>query len=243
MQNISKNKIKYIKSLHLKKFRDIENAFLVEGDKIIQEIINENQELIIDIFQTKESQLNHSKTILISNDELKQISTLKNPKNSLAIVKKLDSKKINNKGLTLVLDNIQDPGNFGTIIRLANWYGVKSVICSTDTVDCYNPKVVQATMGALFRVDITYTDILNFIKSNPKPIYGTLLSGNNIYKESLDINSYLIIGNEGNGISLPLKKVITTPITIPKIGLSESLNASVATGIVLSEFFRNELAK
>ena len=146
--------------------------------------------------------------------------------------------------ILLALDEIQDPGNMGTITRLADWYGIKNIICSENTVDCFNPKVVQATMGALFRVNITYTSIEKYIKNSNKIIYGTLLNGKNIYTQNLNTeNSILIIGNEGHGISEKIKTLINEPITIPKKGLSESLNASVATGIVLSEFFRTELAK
>jgi len=244
VQNISKNKIKYIKSLHLKKFRDEEGLFLVEGDKIIQEIINENKQLIDSIYCTEQSDLSFENLTIISSNELKSISTLKNPSKSIALIKTSLPIIENDNSLTIVLDDIQDPGNMGTIIRLADWYGVKSIICSENTVDSFNPKVVQATMGALFRVNIRYTNIENFIKESKNVVYGTLLEGKNIYSQNLKTeNSILIIGNEGHGISESIKKLITEPITIPKKGLSESLNASVATGIVLSEFFRSELAK
>ena len=244
MQNISKNKIKFIKSLHQKKFRDIEKLFLVEGDKMINEIITNHLELIDEIYCTEQSELKHQLRINITTNDLKQISTLKNPSKSIAIVKYLPTQNTQGKSLTLVLDDIQDPGNMGTIIRLADWYGIKELVCSENTVDCFNPKVVQATMGALFRVNITYTNIEEYIKNSNKVVYGTLLEGKNIYTQSLNTeNSILIIGNEGHGISEKIKTLINEPITIPKKGLSESLNASVATGIVLSEFFRSELAK
>lgn len=244
MQNISKNKIKFIKSLHQKKFRDIEKLFLVEGDKIINEIISNQPELLNEIYCTEQSELKHQLRINITTNDLKQISTLKNPSKSIAIVKYLPIHKSQEKSLILVLDDIQDPGNMGTIIRLADWYGIKELVCSENTVDCFNPKVVQATMGALFRVSITYTNIEEYIKNSNKVVYGTLLEGKNIYTQNLNTeNSILIIGNEGHGISKKIITLINEPITIPKKGLSESLNASVATGIVLSEFFRSELAK
>lgn len=244
MQNISKNKIKFIKSLHQKKFRDIEKLFLVEGDKIISEIISNQPELLNEIYCTEQSELKHQLRVNITTNDLKQISTLKNPSKSIAIVKYLPNQNTQYKSLTLVLDDIQDPGNMGTIIRLADWYGIKELVCSENTVDCFNPKVVQATMGALFRVNITYTNIEEYIKNSNKVVYGTLLEGKNIYTQILNTeNSMLIIGNEGHGISEKIKTQINEPITIPKKGLSESLNASVATGIVLSEFFRSELAK
>ncbi|MGC6433172.1 MAG: RNA methyltransferase [Crocinitomicaceae bacterium] len=244
VQSISKNKIKFIKSLHQKKFRDIEKLFLVEGDKIINEIINDHPELLHEIYCTEQSELKHQLSIIITSNDLKQISALKNPNKSIAIVKYLPIQKTTENTLTLVLDDIQDPGNMGTITRLADWYGIKNIICSENTVDCFNPKVVQATMGALFRVNITYTSIEKYIKNSNKIIYGTLLNGKNIYTQNLNTeNSILIIGNEGHGISEKIKTLINEPITIPKKGLSESLNASVATGIVLSEFFRTELAK
>ena len=244
MQNISKNKIKFIKSLHQKKFRDIEKLFLVEGDKIINEIISNHSELLDEIYCTEQSELNHQLRVNITSNDLKQISSLKNPNRSIAIVKYIPIGKPEEKSLTLVLDDIQDPGNMGTIIRLADWYGIKDIVCSENTVDCFNPKVVQASMGALFRVNITYTNIEKYIKNSNKVVYGTLLEGKNIYTQNLNAeNSILIIGNEGHGISEKIKNLIIEPITIPKKGLSESLNASVATGIVLSEFFRSELAK
>ncbi len=138
----------------------------------------------------------------------------------------------------LALDEIQDPGNLGTIIRLADWFGVKNIVCSRNTADCFNPKVVQATMGSLFRVNIVYEDLKTFIEAKNLPVFGAFLEGKSIYKSSLSPKGILVLGNEGKGISSEIEKCITQKITIPRFGEAESLNVSVATGILLSEFFR-----
>ena len=242
MENLSKNKIKWIRSFHLKKNRDEANVFIVEGEKMIQELIENFPNSIDFLCVTKESDHFSKNNSLVhavaTTEELKTISSMKNPNKSLAIVKKLDVKP-SKSSFKLVLDNIQDPGNMGTILRLADWFNVKEIICSKETVDIYNPKVVQASMGAIFRITVTYCDLENYLTNFSGPIFGALLEGQNIYKQKLLPEGLLILGNEGNGISEKIKPFITDPITIPRFGKAESLNVSIATGILLSDFFRN----
>ncbi len=242
VENLSKNKIKWIRSFHLKKNRDEANVFIVEGEKMIQELIENFPNSIDFLCVTKESDHFSKNNSLVhavaTAEELKKISSMKNPNKSLAIVKKLDLKP-SKSSFKLVLDNIQDPGNMGTILRLADWFNVKEIICSKETVDIYNPKVVQASMGAIFRITVTYCDLENYLTNFSGPIFGALLEGQNIYKQKLLPEGLLILGNEGNGISEKIKPFITDPITIPRFGKAESLNVSIATGILLSDFFRN----
>lgn len=242
MENLSKNKIKWIRSFHLKKNRDEANVFIVEGEKMIQELIENFPNSIDFLCVTKESDHFSKNNSLVhavaTTEELKTISSMKNPNKSLAIVKKLDVKP-SKSSFKLVLDNIQDPGNMGTILRLADWFNVKEIICSKETVDIYNPKVVQASMGAIFRITVTYCDLENYLTNFSGPIFGASLEGQNIYKQKLLPEGLLILGNEGNGISEKIKPFITDPITIPRFGKAESLNVSIATGILLSDFFRN----
>ena len=242
MENLSKNKIKWIRSFHLKKNRDEANVFIVEGEKMIQELIENFPNSIDFLCVTKESDHFSKNNSLVhavaTAEELKKISSMKNPNKSLAIVKKLDLKP-SKSSFKLVLDNIQDPGNIGTILRLADWFNVKEIICSKETVDIYNPKVVQASMGAIFRITVTYCELENYLTNFSGPIFGALLEGQNIYKQKLLPEGLLILGNEGNGISEKIKPFITDPITIPRFGKAESLNVSIATGILLSDFFRN----
>ncbi len=242
VENLSKNKIKWIRSFHLKKNRDEANVFIVEGEKMIQELIENFPNSIDFLCVTKESDHFSKNNSLVhavaTTEELKTISSMKSPNKSLAIVKKLDVKP-SKSSFKLVLDNIQDPGNMGTILRLADWFNVKEIICSKETVDIYNPKVVQASMGAIFRITVTYCELENYLTNFSGPIFGALLEGQNIYKQKLLPEGLLILGNEGNGISEKIKPFITDPITIPRFGKAESLNVSIATGILLSDFFRN----
>lgn len=244
MESLSKNKAKHIKSLHKKKFRDEFNSFIVEGEKMVKEAILNFSNQIETILYTKESFLAfenffRSNAIEVSENELKSVSTMQTPNKSLVVMKKMNFDE-KNEDFTLVLDTVQDPGNFGTILRLADWFDIKKIICSKETVDIYNPKVVQASMGAVFRIPVFYHDLNTFLtKNKQQKIFGALLEGKNIYQESITPNGILILGNEGKGISPEIQKHINEPITIPRFGKAESLNVSVATGIILSEFFRN----
>lgn len=241
---ISKNQIKIINSLQQKKYRKIHQQFFAEGKKVIQELLNSNFELI-ELFTTQESFPNVPKSQIntISEADLKKISALVTPNESLAIFKIPNENKLKtDNGLTIALDDIRDPGNMGTIIRLADWFGVLQIVCSNETVDVYNPKVVQSTMGSLARVNVVYLNLNDYLKTCNLPVYGTLLEGKNIYSEKLNRNAVVVLGNESNGISATIQEFITQKITIPRFGTlqeTESLNVATATAIVLSEFCRN----
>ncbi len=247
---LSKAKIKYIQSLHQKKNRQKERVFIAEGVKIVEEILNQNQFKVHSLLAT-ESWINKSITISnkykgkltrIHSKELKKISTLKNPKEILALVEFSNTSaapSVTETSLNLVLENIQDPGNMGTIIRIADWFGIANIFCSEGCVDVYNSKVIQATMGSFLRVTVNYTNLEQLFKSHSKiPVYGAVLGGMDIYKTELTEPGFLLIGNEGKGLSHPIQKYISKKITIPKQGAAESLNAAVATGILCSCFKR-----
>ena len=239
---VSKNQIKFISSLHLKKNRIASQLFLAEGVKVIQELLNSN--FILEhlyctepLFDTVQPDLKS----IISESELKKISALTKPNNCLAVFKIPASMPIEEKGLILALDDIRDPGNLGTILRLCDWFGISQVICSEQTVDLYNPKVVQATMGSISRVNVSYVDLKSFIQNSSLPIFGTFMDGSNIYKENLPNAAIVSMGNEANGISQEIENSIKNRLTIPRFGdlqLTESLNVATATAIILSEFRR-----
>jgi RNA methyltransferase, TrmH family len=236
VENLSKNKIKLIRSLRLKKNRDAERLFIVEGEKIIDELIATLPEAIEFICTTKPT-FSFDHCFHIDARGMKEISQLTTPGEVLAVVRFVTPSDLQND-LILVLDGIQDPGNLGTIIRTADWFGVSKIVCSNDTVDCYNPKVVQATMGSLFRMSIEYTDLSAYLSKTDLPIYGALLDGVDMYAAPLEKKAVLVIGNEGKGISDEVKPWVTMPIFIPKYGQAESLNAAMATGIILAEYRR-----
>ncbi len=242
---ISKNQIKHIRSLHKSKGRNKSRLFLVEGPKAVEEFL-ESSFKIQQIFATRQWTEKMGDRAFnveeISEKELQSISVQKHPNQVLAIVEMPapPPPPENIDDLCLVLDTIQDPGNLGTIIRIADWFGIKHIICSKETADIYNPKVVQSTMGSLGRVKISYTDLPQWLGNfNGKlPIYGSLLSGDNLYKSELSSPSLLIIGNESKGISEDVAFYISKAIKIPAWGDSktESLNAAVATGILVAAF-------
>jgi TrmH family RNA methyltransferase len=247
VSGLSKNKIKWIRSLHQKKYRDELGLFLVEGEKMVLEAIEFFPQFIDFIGHTSDFNFqvndNSIERIEISNTELEQISTLKTPNKALAILKKPVFKlPETTETLILGLDSIQDPGNLGTIMRIADWYGIKDIVCSSATVDCFNPKVVQASMGAIFRIQVHYTDLKSWLKKQNKSVYGALLEGENIYTITDLPIGVLLMGNEGKGISPSLMECITHPISIPRFGQAESLNVSVATGILVSEFARKSFS-
>jgi len=242
---LTKNQIKLITQLKTKKYREIHKLFVVEGVKSIKEFIKTKRFELENIYTTdlsifEEKQQN---TTLINDLALKKISNLKNPNTCLAVFKMNDAIKAKTqKGLEVVLDTISDPGNLGTIIRLCDWFGIEMLYCSKETVDCFNPKVVQATMGSLNRVHVVYTELDQLLSTQDKPVYGAFMDGKNVYETSLEKNAILLIGNEGNGISNELASLVTNRIAIPKFAKTqdtESLNAAIATGIVLSEFRRS----
>lgn len=240
---LTKNEIKHINELRLKKKRKVCQEFIIEGEKMVAEAMEYCKDRIVkiyclDSFAQQHSSINEINFTIVDERELKLISELTTPNLAIAILK-IEENEISDTAFYLAMDSIQDPGNMGTIIRLADWFGLTEIICSSDCVDVYNPKVVQATMGSIFRISVHYVDLEDFIINKNKPVYGALLDGDNIYKTSLKREGILILGNEGNGIREDLKSQITNPIMIPRFGKAESLNVSMATGIILSEFFRN----
>jgi len=236
---LSKNEVKFIQSLCHKKIRQEEKLFVVEGVKLVEELI-QSAYLIKKIYATEEwgssDKIKNVPITNVSEEELKRISNLQSPQQVLAIVaQKTHTNAIQFKNnLTIVLDGIQDPGNLGTIIRIADWFGIEQILCSEDTVELYNPKVIQSTMGSFIRLNITYGSVAEELQKANVPIYGALLSGENVYNVGKITEGVLLIGSEGKGISKEFISLITHPITIPKIGGAESLNAAVATGIILS---------
>jgi TrmH family RNA methyltransferase len=239
---VSKNQIKLISSLQQKKQRQVHKLFFAEGIKVVQELLFSNFEL--EHLYTTEAiftEIPTSKQTLITDTELKKISALTTPNTCLALFKIPETKKVQEKGLLLALDDIRDPGNLGTILRLCDWFGIEQLVCSKETVDLYNPKVVMATMGSIARVNVNYLDLNEFIKNTKLPVFGTFMDGKNIYKEKLPNEGIIIMGNEANGISKDIENSIKNRLTIPRFGdlqQTESLNVATATAIILSEFKR-----
>lgn len=240
---ISKNQIKLISGLYQKKQRFANQLFFAEGVKVIQELLQSNFELEhLYTTQNDFEKVEFTKRTSITEQELKKISALSTPNSCLAVFKIPDENPIIDSGLILALDDIRDPGNLGTILRLCDWFGIQQIICSKETVDIYNPKVVQATMGSVARVSVNYVDLKAFIAKTKLPVFGTFMNGENIYQSALPQNGIIIMGNEANGISADIEKMVTDRLTIPKFGelqKTESLNVATATAIVLSEFKRN----
>ena len=239
MYKLSKNDVKFIQSLCHKKHRQTEGLFIAEGVKLVEEIIKSHFK-VKKIYATDKWAVGkvHLGALLsvVSEDDLARISTLQTPNQVLALVEQPIASAalpFSNK-LSLVLDGIQDPGNFGTIIRIADWFGVEQIVCSHSTVELYNPKVIQSTMGSFIRVPVSYANLPELLKNVNVPIYGALLSGDSIYTIIKPAEGILVIGSEGKGIGAELLPLIKHPVTIPRIGGAESLNAAVATGILLS---------
>jgi TrmH family RNA methyltransferase len=251
---VSKNTIKLIKSLAIKKIRIKENLFLVEGDKNVSEVLASNffveKLLATNTFLTNNIVLtNHLKQVIeVSQSEINQASLLKNPQNSIAICAIPEIKELPDNfdsELCIYLEDIQDPGNLGTIIRICDWFGINQLFCSPKTADFYNPKVIQASMGSFCRVEIWHTPfepIVQLAKKSGIPIFGAFLEGNNIFEQNLPKQALLVMGNEGNGISSDIEREIEQKIRIPEFSqnpvFAESLNVSVATAIICAEFKR-----
>lgn len=239
-----KNQIKLIKSLGQKKIRQQLGFFTVEGVKGINEFLSSDFELeqlftTQLIFETLEGT-----TTKIKEAELKKISALKTPNTALAIFKMPKPRAAKRAGLIIALDDVRDPGNLGTIIRLCDWYGVSDIICSANTVDCYNSKVVQATMGSLARVSVHYLDLERYLESATNTVFGTFMTGDNIYTAQLPEEGIVILGNEANGISEAIHAKVQQELSIPQFGntkSTESLNVANAAAIVLSEFRRRTI--
>ena len=240
--SLSKNHIKLITSLQQKKYRQKHKLFVAEGVKVVNELLNSSF-VLEKLFTTNtfSSEVSLDKIVEISENELKKISQLKAPNQVLGLFQIPLKKEVKNSGLTVALDAINDPGNLGTIIRLCDWFGVEQLVCSKDTVDCYNQKVVQASMGSLTRIKIEYVDLIDFLSEAKKPIYIADMNGEDVYKTILQKEGILVMGNEANGISSEVKKIATNIVSIPRFGKTqeaESLNVATATAILLSEFRR-----
>lgn len=239
---VSKNQLKLITSLQQKKYRRQHKLFIAEGIKVVQELLNSNIRLyhlftVENVFENASA----DKTTLITNAELQKISTLSTPNICLAMFEMPEDKPVPDSGLILALDDIRDPGNLGTLIRLCDWFGIENLVCSQECADVYNPKVVQATMGSLSRVNIVYADLEVYLTHTKLPVYGTFMEGENIYTQVLQQEGIIIMGNEANGISRAVENRVTQKISIPRFGSlqkTESLNVATAAAIVLSEFRR-----
>lgn len=247
---ISKNKIKYIRSLELKKNRNKEGKFVAEGHKVVDDLlVLQPADLIVATQEWLHGKHFAAQTevVEVTEEELKKVSFLQHPQQVLAVFKQATSGdySINTNELNLALDGVQDPGNLGTIIRIADWFGITHIYCSQDTADVYNPKVVQATMGSIARVKVEYGDLLGLVESLPDdvPVYGTLLDGDNIYQQTLENRGLIVMGNEGKGISPALAKKVNHKLLIPNFpegrATADSLNVAIATAITCSEFRRN----
>ncbi len=238
---LSKTQLKYIQSLGQKKFRDAEGLFIAEGPKLVADLLQNNHAVLHALYATQnwmdnnETLAEKTGAVVITDIELERISQLTTPNQVVAVFKKLNNQPQSSEGaVSLVLDTIQDPGNLGTIIRIADWFGVSQIVCSENCADMYNAKVVQATMGSIARVNVWYTNIAEWLAAQKISVYATVLNGTDISKTEKIKEGIIIIGNEANGISDEILSFATQKITIPKKGNAESLNAAVATGIILS---------
>ena len=236
---LSKNQLKLVRSLELKKNRKKEGLFVAEGPKVVGDLLRAGYRARL-VFSTTE----RPNAIQITDDELRKLSFLQHPQEVLALFEIPQSQQLtaNSQKLSIALDGIQDPGNLGTIIRIADWFGITTIYCSEDTADCYNPKVVQATMGSLAHINIVYTNLEALLRQYDGPIYGTLLDGQNIYQQELSSEGIIVMGNEGNGISPAIRQLVTHKLLIPNYNPSsetaESLNVAIATAITCAEFRR-----
>ena len=245
---MTKAEIQFIRSLSDKRTRDAEHLFIAEGDKLVEEI--RNSKFRIRRIYTTRTDINGENVEFVDKKEMERISQLKTATDTLAVVEQpINRLDIDTKALMLALDGVQNPGNLGTIIRLADWFGIKDIVCSKECADLYNPKVVQATMGAILRVRVHYVDnlaaLLSEAKTKGMPIYGTLLTGKNIYTTDIENRGIIVMGNEGRGVSTECQATLTHHLLIPPYPAdsptSESLNVAMATGIILSEFRRRIL--
>ena len=248
---LSKNQIKLVRSLELKKNRKKEGLFVAEGPKVVGDLLRAGY-VPHSIFMVQGSGFMvqgsgfkvQGRLLPITDDELRKLSFLQHPQEVLALFEIPQTSDLSPQpsSLSIALDGIQDPGNLGTIIRIADWFGITTIYCSEDTADCYNPKVVQATMGSLAHINIAYTDLEALLRQYDGPIYGTLLDGQNIYQQELSSEGIIVMGNEGNGISPAIRQLVTHKLLIPNYNPSsetaESLNVAIATAITCAEFRR-----
>lgn len=240
---MTKSEIKKIKSLTEKKYRTELGLFTVEGEKSVLELIDSDF-VVEKLFCTKTFVEKNSECLkkisfeIIEKEELEKISNFESNDSALALVKQKGNVKLSNNKKTLVLDDIRDPGNLGTIIRICDWYGIKNIVASETTVDFYNPKVISASMGSFTRINIFYTNLKKFLSEEKKPIFGAFLAGEDIHKTKIPEEAILVMGSESNGISKELERVIKNRITIPSYGKAESLNVAIATAIILDNWIK-----
>ncbi len=239
---VSKSQLKVIISLRQKKFRNEHQMFVAEGKKVIAEFLSAGFELL-QLYATEEHHFDKQEVSpqLITEQELHKMSSLVTPNSCLAVFKIPKPNVYSDQGLVVALDDVRDPGNLGTIIRLCDWFGIEQLFCSPTTVDVYNPKVIQSTMGSAARVKLVYGDLLAMLKQTRLPIYGTFMEADSIYATAFAQEAIVVMGNESNGISKEVAAMVQHPITIPRFGLlqkTESLNVATATAVVLSEMKR-----
>lgn len=244
---LSKNQIKYINSLQQKKFRQEHQSFIVEGAKSVLELIQsdfEVESLFVtdDFYKENESLLEKQplRAEIVSQAELERVGSFSSNNAALATVKTKGNLELFAQAneYVLILDDIRDPGNLGTIVRVADWYGITKIVCSKETVDFYGPKVISSTMGSFTRVGIYYTDLVNYLSNNSLKVYGTFLNSANVHTTQFAEAGYIIIGNEANGISAEVERLVTDKITIPRFGGAESLNAGIATAVICDNLRR-----
>lgn len=219
----------------MKKHRDREQYFVLEGEKMVLEVLSERPEDVVCLCAEKDPPSFGGEMYEVSHSVMKEISSLTTPHKYLAVVR-MPRFAAHTDTFVLAVDGVQDPGNMGTLLRTADWFGVDRIVCSRETVDIYNQKVIQASMGSMFRVPVTYTDLSEYLEKTSLPVYGALLEGASIYQTSLSPHGVLVMGNEGSGISEAVLQHIDHALHIPGHGGAESLNVAVATGILLSAF-------
>jgi len=238
---VSKNQLKLIKSLHQKKYRNQHGLFFVEGLKTVKELLSSDfePEYIVVTDELKKYFENYE-ILAITNNELKKISALQNPSGVLAVFKIPKNQSVDYEDWIVALDDVRDPGNLGAVIRLCDWFGISNLVCSKATVDCFNPKVLQATMGSITRVNVHYTDLNTLVTSANIPVYGAFMDGESVYTENIPNKGILLMGNEANGISDDLENLTKKKMSIPQFGnvTTESLNVATATAILLNEIRR-----
>ncbi len=238
---VTKNQIKLVVSLKQKKYRSQHGLFVVEGEKTVNELLQWGVKPFQIVVDDPLRANDFEGAELVSKPILKQMSSLTSPSGVLGVFYIPEPKNTEDSDWVLALDAVRDPGNLGTIIRLCDWFGIKQLICSNDTVDCYNPKVLQATMGSIARVNLVYTDLEDFLENTEVPVYGAFMDGEAVYSQKIPVNGILVMGNEANGISATVAEHITERISIPQFGeaTTESLNVATATAILLNEIRRS----
>jgi len=240
---LSKNQQKLIRALGQKKQRKIQGKFLVQGEKNVLELLDSSMEIeqlfvTESFFKANKSNLKSHKISETDEESLSKVSTLSSNNAAIAVVKIPEQKNVDKSGLIIALDGVSDPGNLGTIIRLADWYGVHTIICSEDCADVYNPKTISATMGSFTRINVIVADLAEYLSKSNTPIYGAFLNGESVHKTELKSDAILLMGSESHGIRESVQPYVTNKITIPCFGQAESLNVAMATGIILDNFKR-----